>query len=131
MPKVTHCTEDEHWGKPGFSKRVFAAGSLMFKDGEISTDKVIERIENQYWKIEVGNFKAWMLSFSRFVGEWRTTELEPNKIQIEYTYTLHSENPLLYPLNWLFTKTYWRVYMKRVLKNIRQMVDSQEPYLYD
>lgn len=103
----------------------------MFKEGEISTDKVIERIENQYWKIEVANFKVWMMSFSRFVGEWRTTEIEPNKILIEYTYTLHSDNPLLYPLNWLFTKTYWRIYMKRVLRNIRQMVDSQEPYLYD
>lgn len=131
MPKVTHCTEDEHWGKPGFSKRVFAARSLMFKEGEISTDKVIERIENQYWKIEVGNFKAWMMGFSRFVGEWRTTEIEKGKIAIEYTYTLHSDYALLYPLNWLFTKIYWRIYMKRVLNNIRKMTLAKEPYLYD
>ncbi|HRI64776.1 MAG TPA: hypothetical protein PK156_11060 [Polyangium sp.] len=131
MPKVTHCTEDENWGKPGFTKRVFAAGSFVFKDGEISTDKVVERIENRYWKIEVADFKAWMLGFSKFVGEWQTTELEPNKILIEYTYTLHSDIALLYPVNWLFTKTYWRIYMKRVLRNIRRMAEGDEPFLYE
>ena len=28
MPKVTHATEDEDWGKPGSSKKIFAAKSL-------------------------------------------------------------------------------------------------------
>ena len=131
MPKVTHCAEDENWGKPGFSKKVFVAKSPSFKGGEASTDTVIERIENKYWKIEVSDFKSWMLGFYKFVGEWKTTELEPNKILIEYTYTLHADVPLLYPLNWVFTKTFWRVYMKRVLENIRKMINDNEPYLYD
>lgn len=131
MPKVTHCTEDEDWGKVGFSKKVFAAKSISQKGGWISTDKVIERIENQYWKIEVGNFQSWMLGFTKFVGEWKTTELEPNKIQIEYTYTLHANNPLFYPLNWLFTKTFWRIYMRRVLENIRKMAEGNEPFQYN
>ena len=94
-------------------------------------DKVIERIENKYWKIEVSNFQSWMLGFSKFVGEWATTEMEPNKILIQYTYTLHSDGTLLYPLNWLFAKTFWRVYMKRVLENIRKMTADQEPYQYE
>ena len=93
-------------------------------------DRVIERKENVYWKIEVGDFQSWMLGFSKFTGEWKTTELEPNKIEIEYTYTLHSNVALLYPLNWIFTKTFWRIYMKRVLENIRQMTIDKEPYLY-
>jgi len=131
MPKVTHCTEDENWGKPGYSKKVFVAKSLAYKGGEASTDKVVERIENKYWKIEVSNFKSWMLGFSNFVGEWKTTELAPNKILIEYTYSLHSNIALLYPLNWLFTKTFWRTYMKRVLENVRIMAYNNEPYLYD
>jgi hypothetical protein len=130
MPKVTHCREDENWGKPGFSKKVYVAPSISYKGGEASTDTVMERIENQYWKIEVSDFKSWMLGFSKFVGEWRTTELEPNRIQIEYTYSLHSDITLLYPLNWVFAKTFWRVYMKRVLENIRKMADAREPYLY-
>ena len=69
MPKVTHCTEDENWGKPGFRKKVFAAKSLANKGGWASVDKVIERRENQYWKIEVSQFQAWMLGFTKFVGE--------------------------------------------------------------
>jgi hypothetical protein len=130
MPKVTHCTEDENWGRPGFCKKVFVAPSLTQKGGWASNDKVIERIEDQYWKIEVSDFQSWMLGFSKFVGEWKTTELEPNKILIEYSYTLHSDIALLYPLNWLFAKTFWQVYMKQVLENIRNMADNQEPYLY-
>jgi hypothetical protein len=71
-----------------------------------------------------------MLGFSKFVGEWQTTELEPNKILIEYTYTMHSDVAILYPLNWLFTKIFWRIYMKRVLENIRQLAYYEAPYLY-
>ena len=130
MPKVTHCTDDEHWGKPGYIKKVFVAKSLTQQGGWASVDKVIERVENNYWKIEVSDFKSWMLGFSKFTGEWQTTQLEPNKILIEYTYTLQADNVLLYPLNWLFANTFWRVYMKRVLENIRQMAYSNEPYLY-
>lgn len=130
MPRITHCTEDENWGQPGSSKRVFAAKSLTFAGGEASTDNMIERIENQYWKIEVNNFKAWMLDFTKFVGEWKCTELAPREIQIDYAYTLHASNPLLYPLNWLFAKLFWRVYMKRVLENVRKLAYAEEPYLY-
>jgi hypothetical protein len=130
MPKVTHCTDDKQWGKPGSSKKVYVAKSLTQKGGFASVDKVIERKENDYWKIEVSDFQAWMLGFYKFVGEWKTTELAPDSIQIDYTYTMHSKG-LLYPLNWLFTKLFWRRYMKRVLENIRKMAENKEPYLYE
>ena len=130
MPRVTHCTEDENWGKPGYSKKVFVTKSLSQRGGWASVDKVIERIENQYWKIEVSEFQSWMLGFSKFTGEWRTTELEPNKVSVDYTYTLHADVALLYPFNWLFAKTFWRTYMKRVLENIRKMAYMNEPYQY-
>jgi hypothetical protein len=130
MPRVTHCTEDTSWGQPGGSKKVFAAPSLTFKGGESSIDKVIDRRENEYWKIEVSDFKAWMLGFSKFVGEWKTTEIQENKILIEYTYTMHSDIVWLYPLNWLFTKTFWRIYMKRVLENVKNLAYSDAPYQY-
>jgi hypothetical protein len=131
MPKVTHCTDDENWGKPGFSKKVFVAKSNSQKCGWASVDKVIERIENKYWKIEVSDFQAWMLGFYKFEGEWQTTELETNKILIEYTYTLYSNIGVLYPLNWLFAKTFWKLYMKQVLENIRKLAYSNELYLYE
>jgi hypothetical protein len=131
MPKVTHCTQDENWGKIGSSKRVFVAKSLTQKGGFSSFDKILARIENEYWKIEVYDFQSWMLGFNRFVGEWKTTEIENNKILVEYTYTLHAENILLYPLNWLFAHTFWKIYMKKVVENIRQLANTKEPYCYD
>jgi hypothetical protein len=130
MPRVTHTTEDEHWGKIGSTKKVFAAASLTQKGGWASNDKVLERIENAYWKFEVSDFQAWMLGFSRFTGEWKTTELEPNKILIEYTYTLHSDIGVLYPINWLFANTFWKTYMKRVLENVRQLAYANAPYQF-
>ena len=130
MPRVTHCTEDANWGQPGSSKKVFSGPSLTFKGGESSMDRVIERIENRYWKIEVYDFKSWMLGFNRFVGEWRTTELEPGKIRIDYTYTLHAKTWLFYPLNWLFAKVFWYVYMGQVLENVRRLAEGDEPYRY-
>lgn len=131
MPKVTHCTDDENWGKPGFGKKVYAAKSLTQKGGFVSVDKVIERIENQYWKFQVDEFQSWMLGFYKFVGEWKTTQLKPNKVLIEYNYSLHSNIPLLYPINWLFSNTFWKTYMKRVLENVRTMAYNNEPYLYE
>ena len=131
IPKVSHCIEDKNWGKPGYSKKVFVVPSVLQKGGWVSNDTVIERIENQYWKIEVNNFQSWMFGISKFVGEWKTTEIEKNKILIDYTYALHSNTKLLYPVHWLFTKTYWRIYMKRVVENIRKMAYNNEPYLYD
>lgn len=130
MPKVTHCTGDENWGQPGFSKKIYVAKSLTQKGGWASVDKVLVREENNYWKIEVSEFQSWMLGFTKFVGEWRTTELEPNKILIDYTYTLHSNTVWFYPVNWLFVHTFWRIYMRRVLENIRKMIEQNEPYLY-
>lgn len=131
MPKITHCTEDENWGKPGSSKSVYAAKSLTQKGGFVSVDKVLERDENRYWKIQVDEFQSWMLGFSRFVGEWKTIEVEKGKVYVEYTYTLYSEIGLLYPLNFLFAKTLWNTYMKRVLENVRQLAYNNEPYLYE
>ena len=130
MPKVTHCTEDENWGNPGFGKKVYAAKSFTQKGGFASVDTVLERIENKYWKFQVNEFQSWILGFSKFIGEWQTTEIEKNKILVEYTYTLYSDIGLLYPLNLLFAKIFWKTYMKRVLENVRQLAYNNEPYLY-
>ncbi len=130
MPKVTHTSDEPNWGEVGSCKKIFVARSLTHKGAWASNDHILERIENSYWKIEVNQFQAWMLSFTKFVGEWQCTELASNQIQIDYTYTMHSSNQLLYPLNWLFTKLFWRVYMKQVLENIRIMIQNNEPYLY-
>jgi len=131
MPKVTHTSDDSDWGKPGSSKKVFVAKSLSQKGGFASVDRVIERKENQHWLIQVDDFQSWMLGFYKFVGEWKTTALDDQKTQVEYTYYLHSKGLLLYPLSWIFAKTFWKMYMNQVLENIREMIHNDEPYLYE
>lgn len=131
MPGVTHCTDDNNWGQVGSTKKVYATKSLTQKGGFASVDTVIERVENKYWKFEVSDFQSWILGFSKFTGEWRTTEVDKNKILVEYTYTLYSDIPLLYPLNWIFAKTFWRTYMIHVLNNVKQMTHVNEPYKYE
>jgi len=128
VPKVTHCVGDENWGQIGSIKKVYSAKSFTQKGGFFSVDKVLERIENNYWKFEVSNFQSCMVGFSRFIGEWKTTEMVENKIWVEYCYTLHSDIKLLYPLNWIFANTLWRSYMKRVLEIVREMACNNEPY---
>ena len=131
MPKVIGVSEDEGWGKPGSSKKIHVAKSISQKGGYASKDNVLERIENKYWKIQVDDFQSWMLGFYKFVGEWKTSEIEKEKILVEYTYHLYAKNPLLYPFNWIFTKIFWRTYMKRVTENIRNLAYSLEPYQYE
>ena len=131
MPKVTHCTEDETWGQVGGNKKVFVSKSFTQKGGYAGVDTVLERIENEYWKIQVNDFQSWILGFNRFVGEWKTIEVDKNEIQINYTYTLHGKGVLLYPFQWLFAKGFYKIYMRRVLNNIKKMIEDQEPYLYN
>lgn len=131
LPKVTHTTDHKDWGKPGSCKKVYVAKSITQKGGFASVDNLIERKENQYWIIQVDNFQSWMLSFYKFVGRWETEKLANEKIRINYTYCLHSNNLLLFPFCWVFGKTFWKIYMKRVLENIRKMAYNKEPYQYE
>ena len=130
-PKVTHCTEDESWGKIGGSRKVFMAKSLLFKAGGCTLDKVLERKENTYWKIEICDFTFWMYGFEKFQGEWLTTEQPDGKIKVQYIYTLFSKSKLVYPFHWLFTKLVWRNYMKHTLENVRQLALTNSPYLQE
>ncbi len=134
MPRVTHCTDDATWGQVGSKKRVFAAPSWTFRGGEASSDRVIERVENERWVIEVGDFRTWMLGFTAFVGEWRTEALGPDAVRVTYTYTLHAPETfptvLLWPAQWIFARLFWPVYMRRVLENVRRMAYANEPYQY-
>ena len=130
-PKVTHCTEDETWGKIGGSRKVFMAKSWTFKGGESSLDKVLDRKENEYWKIEVCDFKTWTMGFEKFQGEWFTTATADGKVLVRYAYTMYSNSFIFYPFHWLFTKLVWRNYMRHALENVRQLAMSEAPYLHE
>ncbi len=130
-PKVTHCTEDASWGQVGGSRKVHMVRTPMFKGGEASSDKVLERRENAYWKIEVSDFKSWSMGFTKFQGEWFTDQLPEGKVKVLYRYTMFSNSIVFYPFHWLFTKLVWRKYMKHALENIRELTRIEAPYLHE
>lgn len=129
-PKVTHCTDDGTWGRVGGSRRIHMAKTPLFKGGEASLDRVLERRENAYWKIEVCEFTSWSMGFTKFQGEWSTDQLADGGIRVRYRYTLFSASRVFYPLHWLFTKWIWRTYMKQALENVRALTVEKAPYLY-
>lgn len=129
MPKVTHCTNDESWGKIGGTRIAHFAPGLLSKKGGTALDKVLERRENDYWKIEVGELDPPMLGIQKFVGEWTTKPNSDGTVTIIYRYTLHTKSALAYPFHWLLTKIAWRIYMRHVLENVRKMAEGNEPFL--
>ena len=130
-PRLTHCLDDETWGQPGGSRRIFMAKNIAFKGGEASLDRVLARIENEYWKIEISDFKMPAMGFEKFQGEWFTRQLAENEIEVRYRYTMYSRYALLYPFNWLFTKTIWRNYLWHALENVRKLAMEGAPYVHD
>ena len=73
-------------------------------------DRVLERIENKYWKIQVDYFQSWMGGFYKFIGEWKTTQIKEQHILFEYCCSLHSNKPIFYPINWMFANLFWKLY---------------------
>ena len=131
IPKVTHTTDNDNWGHPGSSKKVHVTRSFTQKGGFSSVDHIVERKENDFWKLRVDNFQSWMLGFSKFEGTWKTTPQNDGKIKVDYAYRLHSKGLMLYPICWLFGNIYWRMYMKHVLNNIKELAIKKEPYFYN
>ena len=52
MPSITHSSDDEGWGVPGSTKKVYAAKSIASKVGYASLDKVLNEL-----KINTGKLK--------------------------------------------------------------------------
>ncbi|MFM7388669.1 MAG: hypothetical protein ACKO5L_10985, partial [Bacteroidota bacterium] len=74
MQKIISVSHDKDWGKPGSSKKIYAAKSITQPGGFVSMDHVLERIENERWEIKVDQFQSWMLGFYQFNGTWETKE---------------------------------------------------------
>ena len=131
VPKVTHTSDDESWGKVGGYRKVFMAKAFGFKGGYAALDTVLERDENKHWKIEITDIKSQSLGLYKFQGEWDTIAINNNHIKIIYSYSMFSKNALLYPIQWLFVKLVWRKYMRQVLSTVQILAEGNEPYQYD
>lgn len=130
-PKVSHSIDKGNWGEVGSSKKIITKKSITQNGGFIFIDRVVERVENEYWKLQIDDFQSWSAGFYKFIVDWRTTQIEEGKVLVEYEYSLFSNKAIFYPLNWLFVKIFWKSYLKRVVNNIKIMAYNNEPYLYE
>ncbi len=129
MTRCVSVSQDKTWGQIGGSRRVLMEPNFFFKEGQEALDVVLERVENKYWKIEIRDFKYASLGFEKFQGEWYTKENKNGSVEVIYVYTLFSNKILAYPFHWLFTKLFWRNYMKHAMHQIQELAYNNEPYV--
>lgn len=132
QPGVSDFEKDKTWGRIGGVRYPVTQGNWLIPKGRMAKDEVLERIENQYWKWTLYDFEVSALFFvTNGIGEWTVKESEDRLIGVKYTYTYHSRNWLMHPLNWLFVKIQIRGMMKKAIKGIKQQAESNAPFIYD
>jgi hypothetical protein len=130
FPEVTHFTDDKTWGKPGGHRMVQVKKNMLYATGFWAKDVTHERKENEYWRWELNDFKQWKMGFKKFIGEWRVVDQKDGTILITYSYTIYSNNLIIFPIHWLFTKSIWNSYMKHAMENIKFLAESEAPLIY-
>ena len=131
VPAVVKFTNDATWGKPGGLRMAHSGKSVLSKGAEIGIDEVYERIENQYWKWGVAEFKQWSMGYTEFLGEMFFNEAPNHTIQVRWTYTLFSKSIIAYPFHWFFGNVFWKGLMKRAIQHMKHYAESDAPFLYE
>ena len=130
IPPVTHFTDDETWGSVLGKRIPHAKPNFFSKGGAIGIDTVLVRTENTYWKWEVKDFMQPSLGFTAFQGELLFSDLGNGSIEVKWRYTLFSNVLALYPIQWLFTKVFWKGQMRRGIRNMKVLAETEAPYIY-
>jgi hypothetical protein len=129
---VVGFANDETWGIPGGSRVPIATGFLFIKPARHGFDQIFVRDENKYWKWGVSKFGTPLFFFSvENCGEWWVSDNHNGAISVKWKYTWFSTNMLTHPINWLFVKLFWSAVMKKGMANIKQMAESETPYIYN
>ena len=127
---ISGFTKDETWGVTGGSRVPVAKRFLILKAGEFGLDQIFVRDENRYWKWGVSQFLPAVFFATENCGEWWVTDNNNGTISAIWKYTWYSKNILTQPINWLFVKIFWRQVMKNGMKSIKQMAETETPYIY-
>lgn len=130
VPAVKKFTDDNTWGKPGGKRIPHSAKNLVSKGGEIGVDEVYERVENEYWKWGIAEFRQWSMGFTEFLGELFFKENNTNSVQVRWVYTLYSKSRLSYPFHWFFGNVFWKGQMKLAIRKMKHYAESDAPFLY-
>ncbi|MCB9277115.1 MAG: hypothetical protein H6564_23990 [Lewinellaceae bacterium] len=131
VPAVEKFTDDSTWGKPGGQRIPHSAKNLISKGGEIGIDEVYARVENEYWKWGIAEFRQWSMGFTEFLGEMFFSEQGENAVSVRWVYTLYSRSILAYPFHWLFGKIFWKGQMRLAIRRMKRYAESDAAFLYE
>jgi hypothetical protein len=128
---VVGFAKDETWGVPGGTRIPISNSFLFIKSEESGLDKIFVRDENKYWKWGVSQFRPILFFATENYGEWWVEDNHNGTINATWKYTWYSTNILTHPINWLFVKLLWRIIMRNGMQNMKQMAETETPYIYN
>lgn len=132
VPPIVDVTEDATWGREGGTRIPHTARLLFIPGGPVGLDEVLVRKENEYWKWEVREIKMGTLFFlERAQGQYWVSQGEDGTARVRWTYTLTPTRKIWSPIVWLFTKIMWAGVMRRAIRNMQRIAESDAPFVYD
>lgn len=121
QPPISYFADDETWGQVGGVRYPVTEGNFLVPKGRTFTDEIIERTENERWRWQIYDFQQPAMFFlQKGVGEWTVRELEPEKVEITYSYTFYPSHPFWHWAVWLLIQLQWKGMMKRALPGIHE-----------
>ncbi len=125
LPKSEGVIDDETWANPKGKRTVLAFGK------KLCTERIIERIENKYWKYELTDFKQKSFFFVKKVtGEIWVNNYKNNQCLLTSTYTFNNKNILTLPITFLFVKILWSGLQKKGMKNMKNLSENNTKFYY-
>lgn len=124
--------DDETWGREGGSRIPLVKSVFRKIPKRTFFDQVIKREENKYWNWRISEFKNGLKFLAiKSEGEWFVSENKNGFINVKYSYTFTSKNKLIHPFTWYFTKIFWNFLMRKAIKQIKILAETEAPYIYD
>ena len=131
QPPIIGFEEDDTWGNVHGIRYPIIDGNFIVTKGRILKDEILVRVENQYWKWTIYDFKTKALFFAiKAIGEWYVQKNEIGTIDVKYIYTYYSKNIFTHPINWLFIKIQVRGLMRKAIKAIKEQAESNCEFIY-
>ncbi len=125
LPPSEGVIHDANWANPKGHRTVLAFGKPL------CTERILSRLENEYWKYELVDFQQSTFFFtSKVIGEISVKEIEKNKCKVSTKYTFLTKGLISKILCFLFVHLLWSGLQKKGLNNIKKLAENKEPYFY-
>jgi hypothetical protein len=132
QPPVIGFEDDTTWGEIGGIRYPITNGNFFMPKGRIFTDTILGREDDKMWKWMIYDFKVPLMFFAeKAIGEWKVIPVSGNKMRVKYSYTFYSKNIFYHLFTVLFVLVQWKGMMKKALRGMSKMAESNEIFVYE